>query len=62
MMAIWEKLKGWKTYLGLIAAGVLGILWTSGLVDDKTAEMVAYLITLWTGVGMGDKLRRTLDK
>ncbi len=43
-------LDGKKSYLGLIAAGTLGLLWTSGMVSDKTAEVLGVLIGTWTGI------------
>ncbi len=45
-------LNGKKTYLGMVAAGILGILWTQGIVDDKIASTAAMVITSWTGVAM----------
>lgn len=43
-------LRGRKTYLGMIAAGVLGISWSCGLIDDRVAETLAVLIATWTGI------------
>ena len=43
-------LDGKKSHLGMIAAGLLGILWSSGLVSDETAKVAAFMIATWTGV------------
>ena len=43
-------LSGKKTYIGMIAAGILGLFWSSGLIDDKLAEALAIIIATWTGV------------
>ncbi len=48
-------LNGKKTYLGMIAGGLLGILWTQGLVADQLASTIAMAITAWTGVAMTHK-------
>lgn len=45
-------LDGKKTYLGFIAAGILGLSWSSGLVSDRTAEILATLIATWTGISL----------
>jgi hypothetical protein len=55
-------LNGKKTYLGMIAAGVLGILFASGLVDEKTAGIAASVITAWTGVSMRAAVEKSGDK
>ena len=58
IVKIQKFLSGKKTYLGMIAAGVLGILWSYGLVDDKLASVLASLIFTWTGVSY----RAAIDK
>ncbi len=45
-------LNGNKTYLGMLAGGLLGILWSQGVIDDQWAATAASLITTWTGVSM----------
>gem|GEM_PF-2742479 len=45
-------LSGKKTYLGMIAGGILGLLWSSGLVTDQTAQTLAVLVATWTGVSL----------
>lgn len=45
-------LNGKKTYLGMIAGGILGILWSQGAVSDQIASTAAMAITAWTGVSM----------
>lgn len=47
-----QWMAGRKTYLGMIAAGALGILWSCGLVDDQSAEIIAAIITTWTGISI----------
>jgi len=50
MTTIIKFLKGKKTYLGLIAAVILGLSWSYGLIEDQPAQRLAILITTWTGV------------
>ena len=45
-------LSGKKTYLGMIAGGILGLFWSSGLVSDQTTQTLAILVTTWTGVSL----------
>lgn len=51
-MTMLQWLNGKKTYLGLIASGILGIAWSQGWIDEKTAEMLAVIIGSWTGVAI----------
>lgn len=43
-------LNGNGTNLGLLAGGLLGILWNHGVIDDLWAGTLASAITTWTGV------------
>jgi len=45
-------LDGRKSYIGWIAAGILGLFWSSGLISDEHAKIAASLIATWTGVAM----------
>ena len=51
-----ESLKKWfsgrKTYLGMIAGGVLGICYMQGWIDDTVAGTAASIIAAWTGVAI----------
>lgn len=52
MQTILAFLKGKKTYLGMIAAGILGLSWSYGLIDDKVAESLSIFIATWTGISL----------
>lgn len=55
-------LNGKKTYIGWIAAGVLGMALSFGLVEWSQVEWLAILIGGWTGVAIthkADKLIRS---
>jgi hypothetical protein len=47
-----EWLKGKKTMIGAIAAGVLVAAHAMGWVDDQAAQMIAAAILTWTGVSL----------
>ena len=51
-------LSGKKTYLGLIATGTLGLLWSSGLISDATLATLGSIVVPLTGVA----LRRGIQK
>jgi hypothetical protein len=48
LVRVW--LMGKKTYLGLMTIGLLGILWSCGILDDKTLEGLLAVVALLTGV------------
>jgi len=52
MKTLLDWLDGRKTYIGLIAAGALGIARAEGWVDDHTTEILGVLIATWTGVAL----------
>ena len=43
-------LDGNGTNLGILAGGLLGILWNQGWIDDQWAATIAMAVTSWTGV------------
>lgn len=45
-------LNGKKTYLGMIGLGILGILWSQGIVEEKLAQMIGSVLGAWTGVAV----------
>ncbi|MFQ5591312.1 MAG: hypothetical protein ACE5HE_09135 [Phycisphaerae bacterium] len=45
-------LKGKKTMIGSVAAGLLVIAFSLGLIDEKLAGLLAGLVTAWTGVAL----------
>jgi len=59
MQTILTFLKGKKTYLGLIAAGILGLSWSYGLVDEKVAETIAIFIATWTGISLRSAMSKS---
>lgn len=48
-------LDGYKTYIGLVAGGVLGIAVTAGWVAWEQVDWIAVLISTWTGVAVAHK-------
>ena len=47
-----DWLKGKKTIIGCVAAGVLVAIHGMGYVDDQTAQMIAAAILAWTGIAL----------
>ena len=52
MSNLWKRIDGAKTYIGLIAAGILGIAVTMGWATWDQVDWLAVLITTWTGVAI----------
>jgi len=55
MKKLLSTLNGNKTYLGVIAAGILGLLISFGVVQYDDVEWLVVLIGTWTGVGIVHK-------
>ncbi|MCK4340281.1 MAG: hypothetical protein KAY37_00985 [Phycisphaerae bacterium] len=58
-------LNGWKTYLGMIGLGLLGICWSQGWISDDLAKTIGAILTTVTGVGFAhkaDKIARAAQK
>jgi hypothetical protein len=53
-----RTLDGKKTYLGIIAGGILGLIWSCGLVTDETAKVIASIIAAWTGVSLRHAIQK----
>ena len=53
---------GKKTYLGMVAAGILGILWSCGKLTDEQAGIAASIITAWTGISLRSAITRETAK
>ena len=51
-MKLWKRLQGHKTNISVIGWGILGILYTQGLVEEKTAELIGSILTMWTGIAL----------
>lgn len=49
-----SKLNGMKTYIGMIAAGAIGIGLAMGWMtwEDQWVQAVSVLITTWTGIAL----------
>lgn len=45
-------LSGYKTYIGIIAAGILGVAYAMGWVDQTQFDIAGSLILAWTGVAL----------
>lgn len=62
--AVLAFLKLNQKYIGLILAGALGISFNYGIVDDKTAGLLATVIGTWAGILLahkGGKVVATLE-
>jgi hypothetical protein len=58
LKALLASLNGRKSYLGVIAGGILGLLWSYGLVSDDHTKLYATLITVWTGVSFSHAIHK----
>lgn len=47
-----QWLNGNKTYLGTIALGILGILWSHEILNDQWASTLGSVVFAWTGVAV----------
>ena len=54
-----DILEGKKTYLFTIALGILGLLWSYGVVDDKTAEVLGAIFAAGAGISMRAGIEKT---
>lgn len=52
-------LNGNKAYIGSILVGILGLLWSNGVVDDKTATTIGSLLTVWTGIAFRSAIQKS---
>lgn len=57
-----KKLNGNKTYIGMCAAGLLGLLVSLGVVEWSQVEWIAVLIGTWTGVAITHKANKAIVK
>ena len=56
-----QWLNGKKTYLGLIAAGAIGLLVSADVVAWEKVQWLAVLIGTWTGVAITHKAEKAID-
>ena len=58
-----KAIEGNKTYIGLIAAGVLGILVSLGYADlsEPLWATIATVVGTWTGVSVAHKANRAMN-
>lgn len=61
LKALLASLNGRKSYLGVIAGGILGLLWSYGMVSDETAKVAGVLIGTWTGVSFSHAVHKATD-
>lgn len=61
-MGLWEQLNGIKSYLGIIALGIIGVAESQGWLSPQTAELARYVAGTWTGVGVAHKLSKLEKK
>lgn len=57
-MKVLEFLDGKKTVIGAIASPVVGWLIIKGYIDGDTATLVLSIVSIWTGIALGDKVRK----
>ena len=58
LKALLASLNGRKSYLGVIAGGILGLLWSYGLVSEHTTKVAGVLITTWTGISFSHAIHK----
>ncbi len=58
MSKLWNWMNGNKTYLGMISAGLLGILYSQGWISDQVAATSASIITAWTGIAVRSAVKK----
>jgi outer membrane lipoprotein SlyB len=55
-------LNGKKTYIGMIAGGMLGIAVSAGWVEWEKVQWIAAAIAAWTGVAITHKADKAIGK
>lgn len=53
-----DRIKGYKTKIGVIALFILGGLVTLGVIDQETFQVLATLAGGWVGYGVYDRIGR----
>ena len=63
-MSFLKRLNGSKTYIGVIAAGVVGFIISMGWAtwDDQVIKLLTVVIATWTGVAITHKANKFLVK
>lgn len=57
-----DLLRGNKTHIGVLAAGLLGIVASFGWLSADTIICIGSFITAWTGVAINAQLNRMTDR
>lgn len=52
-----DKIKGYKTYIGMIGLGVLGICTAQGWIDKAMAATLGSILAAWTGVSLRQAMK-----
>lgn len=60
MSKLYEKTKGYKTMAGFVCAFITGGLLYTGVIDQKQAEMLGFMVTTLISFGLGDKIGRNM--
>jgi hypothetical protein len=60
MKSVWAWLDGKKTMIAASLNIVFAWICTRGWLNESDATMFAALLTIWTGVGIGDKIRKMM--
>lgn len=55
-------MNGKKTYIGMIAGGMLGIAVSAGWVEWEKVQWIAAAIAAWTGVAITHKADKAIGK
>lgn len=62
MRKLWNWMDGNKSYLGAVAAGLLGICYSENWVSDETAMKLAAAITTLTGIAIRSAVKKLEPK
>ena len=52
-----SKLKGYKTYIGMIGLGILGICTAQGWIDTAMSATIGSVLAAWTGVSFRQAMK-----
>lgn len=62
MKKLWKTIDGHKTGIGLVAGGIVFMLYKSNIITPDTFDYVITLIGMWTGVALSLKANKVIKK
>lgn len=58
MNLLMKSLDGYKTYIGFIGLGVLGIIKTLDYIDEASYEWMRNFLLMWTGISLRSAIKK----